>query len=219
MSRCNTHLPLQNDCDNHMHSRLGHKVLKQSHLFFERGEVSVASGCHLISLTFTENLSLVLLRANALFFLFFFLCCCRVCITLFPNPTAHKFSKWFRDGNMINKCFYSPKNLVIRWLCAQSFRCCLPCSLSIWCNLLLSFASPGDEWCYPTAGVCGRVCHPVPDVWRLPPCGGQRLLEGRRSSQAEGSLWSNVMYTQIFIFQFWLSAVLLYLNWTHMLTL
>lgn len=46
--------------------------------------------------------------------------------------------------------------------------------------------SPGDEWSHPAAGVCGGVCRPVPDVRRLPSCGGQGLLEGRGSSQAEG---------------------------------
>lgn len=44
----------------------------------------------------------------------------------------------------------------------------------------------GDEWGYPAAGVCGGVCHPVPDVRWLPSCGSQGLLEGSGSSQAEG---------------------------------
>lgn len=52
-------------------------------------------------------------------------------------------------------------------------------------------SSAGDERCDPAAGLRGGVCDPVPDVRRLPPRGGQRLLEGRGASQAEGRRENN----------------------------
>lgn len=118
---------------------------------------SLAVGCHCISLTFSENLSLVLLLFVQLEGLYNSAC---------SSPCSHKNS-------------------------SITIQICSP-----WTASLMNFShkflsSPGDEWRHPTTGVCGRVCHPVPDVWRLPPCGGQRLLEGRRSSSSEGRyLWS-----------------------------
>lgn len=60
------------------------------------------------------------------------------------------------------------------------------------------FVGAGDEWGDTAAGVRGGVCHPVPDVRRLPPCGGQGLLEGGGSSEAEGLCCSSADLT-IFI--------------------
>lgn len=56
----------------------------------------------------------------------------------------------------------------------------------------------GDEWCNFTAGVCGGVRRPVPDVWRLPPCGSQGLLEGRGSGSAEGRCLCSFSWTYLF---------------------
>lgn len=56
------------------------------------------------------------------------------------------------------------------------------------CGVIMLSSRPfaGDEWCNFAAGVCCGVRRPVPDVWRLPPCGSQGLLEGRSSGSAEG---------------------------------
>lgn len=61
-----------------------------------------------------------------------------------------------------------------------------------------SWPFAGDEWCNFTAGVCGGVRRPVPDVWRLPPCGSQGLLEGRGSGSAEGEVPVRVQNLLVF---------------------
>lgn len=66
--------------------------------------------------------------------------------------------------------------------------------------------SAGDERRHLTAGVCGGVCRPVPDVWRLSSCGSQGLLESCGSSQTEGG---NTGFKTI-----WTSFSLVLLSWT-----
>lgn len=90
---------------------------------------------------------------------------------------------WFFNGNMEKPNVVTLKGAFVEWqTCFVAAWHSVP-TYGVTCCCL---SSPGDEWCYPAAGVRGRVCHPVPDVRRLPSCGSQRLLEGRGASEAEG---------------------------------
>lgn len=92
----------------------------------------------------------------------------------------------------------SSKALVNRTI-FSSHCCCLS-----W--ILDNGVSAGVERRHLTAGVCGGVCSPIPDVWRLSSRGSQRLLESCGSSQTEGG---NTGFKTI-----WAPCSLVLLSWT-----